>query len=388
MVYCLNLCIDNQPGRNQALRLFFFEENYMSFPTEYAKKAYIPLTPSSGGSESNYPVKITLIKGSGANSAGNIYLNNNCLDWPEDVRFYDADGNSLSFWREESDATDGTWWVKISSIPTGNNIGIWVYYGKATDSDASSGANTGALFDDFNGASLDTDKWDSNTLNSATIVQTGGNIEVTAAGTTGSGAGLTSKSALSSRSYAIEALIKRVSAFGGGEFGAVIGFTDKSGRDTTHYGYYTSFAVFSIFRYTANNQQFRNFATGGTAVLGSTSWATWFDKWVRAKAIYIHSAKTIESVFSYSTESRSLGTSTGANQLSALYVMLHYGDYNKNGYKSYFDWIFVRPYIYPEPAWASPSDELDYDDELPTSTYYGQKGIATGICEGIGAGVS
>lgn len=362
----------------------------MSFPTEYAKKAYIPLTPSSGGSESNYPVKITLIKGSGANSAGNIYLNNNCLDWPEDIRFYDANGNSLSFWREESDTTDGTWWVKVGSIPTGSDIGIWVYYGKATDSDASSGADTGALFDDFNGASLDADKWDSNTLNSATIVQTGGNIEVTAAGSTGSGAGLTSKSALSARSYAIEAMIKRVTGVCAGELGAIVGFTSKATRETTHYGNYTENTVwFSVYQHNTNKWRMLVGATGGTLYKGSTeTWPAWANEWVRVSAKYRHTEKGMSADLYYASTSKSLSESVAASQLSALYVFLHYGEYNKNGQKAYFDWIFVRPYIYPEPSWASPSEELDYDDELSTSTYYGQKGIAIGISEGIGAGVS
>lgn len=330
-------------------------------PSGYAKKMPVEISPSSAGAESNYAVKLTLVKGSGTNAAGIGYLDNQCLNWPNDIRWTDNSGNELSFWREESDSIDGTWWVKVSSIPTGSNTTIWVYFGKSGDSDASSGAKTGALFDDFNGASLDTNKWDSNTLNSATIAQTGGNIEVTAAGSTGSGAGLTSKSALSSRSYAIEAMIKRVTGLCTGEYGASVGFTSKATRDSVHYGHYTENTVwFSVYQHNSPQWRMMVGATGGTHYRGSTeTWPAWANEWVRVSAKYRHTEKGLSADLYYASTSKSLSESVATSQLSALYVFLHYGDYNKNGQKAYFDWIFVRPYIYPEPSVGTPGAMQD-----------------------------
>jgi len=128
-------------------------------PSGYAKKMPVEISPSSAGAESNYVVKVTLVKGSGTNSAGVGYLDDQCLNWPYDIRFTDNSGNELSFYREESDATDGTWWIKVSSIPTGSNTTIWVYFGKSGDSDASSGPNTFIHFDNFETGDLS--RWDS-----------------------------------------------------------------------------------------------------------------------------------------------------------------------------------------------------------------------------------
>jgi hypothetical protein len=54
----------------------------------------------------------------------------------------------LDYWREESDSTDGTWWVEFDSLAGGSNT-FYVYYGKTGDTDASSGADTFIAFDDF-----------------------------------------------------------------------------------------------------------------------------------------------------------------------------------------------------------------------------------------------
>lgn len=128
----------------------------------YAYRAPIVITGSSAGAQTDYQVVIELVKGSGGNSGNTAYLNNHALNWPYDVRFTRSDGSTLlDFWREESDATDGTWHVEADSIPAYPGTGtIYVYYGKAADSDASSGDNTFLFFDDFPGSSLDAAKWD------------------------------------------------------------------------------------------------------------------------------------------------------------------------------------------------------------------------------------
>lgn len=58
----------------------------MSWYSDYLYRAKIPCSRASGA-ESNYQMRIQLVKGSGVNSAGVIYLNNRCLNWPNDIRF-------------------------------------------------------------------------------------------------------------------------------------------------------------------------------------------------------------------------------------------------------------------------------------------------------------
>jgi hypothetical protein len=79
-----------------------------------------------------------------------LYAENKCLNWPYDVRFTTADGTPLDFWREESDDTDGTWWVKIPSISNyPDDTTIYINVGDADATDASDGDATFLFFDHF-----------------------------------------------------------------------------------------------------------------------------------------------------------------------------------------------------------------------------------------------
>ena len=118
----------------------------------------IRLRATAEANQTNVPMKLTIARGAGDNTASIIYLNNNALNWPYDVRFTNASGEDLDFWREEYDSEDGTWWIKIDSI-TANEISyIYLYYGKAGDSDADSGPDgIVTFFDDFESGDLS--KW-------------------------------------------------------------------------------------------------------------------------------------------------------------------------------------------------------------------------------------
>ena len=87
-----------------------------------------------------------------ADYAGVTYLENHCLNWPTDILFTLSDGTTTAgadFWGEESDATDGTWWLEADSIPAHpDDFHGYVYYGKADEADASSGANTFIEYND------------------------------------------------------------------------------------------------------------------------------------------------------------------------------------------------------------------------------------------------
>ena len=113
---------------------------------------------SPDGTQTNYQMKLTVIKGVGVSSAGTLYLDNKSTNWPYDIRFTKADGTSLLyFWREESDATDGTWWIKTDSIPDPADFTGYVHVGDADATDASDGTNTFLLYDHF--SSYDAGVW-------------------------------------------------------------------------------------------------------------------------------------------------------------------------------------------------------------------------------------
>jgi len=127
----------------------------------YNYRARINIAGSSDGAQTDYPIKLSIVQGSGTNSGSTVYLNGHALNWPYDVRFTDSTGQGLlDLWREESDGTDGTWWVEVGSIPASpSTTDIFIYYGKNSGSDASDGIATFLLFDDFPGADYDHDKW-------------------------------------------------------------------------------------------------------------------------------------------------------------------------------------------------------------------------------------
>jgi hypothetical protein len=100
----------------------------------------------AGATGANGQVVITCVTADylGGDAGGIVYAENKCTNWPNDVRFTKSDGTTLlDFWREESDATDGTWWIEVDSIPAHpDDATIYVHVGDADAADASSGANT------------------------------------------------------------------------------------------------------------------------------------------------------------------------------------------------------------------------------------------------------
>jgi len=121
---------------------------------QYRKK--VTISGSSGAGE-NYQVKLSI----GSSSGGDFHLEGHCHDFPNDIRFTDDDGITLlDYWIEDTSADPITVWVKVKDN-LDNDVDIYVYYGKEGDSSASNGENTFVFFDDFEGTSLDTDKWNS-----------------------------------------------------------------------------------------------------------------------------------------------------------------------------------------------------------------------------------
>ena len=106
-----------------------------------------PITIASACALSDYQINSTIDYESGMQS-----------DF-DDIRFVAGDGSELPYWIEnKTDGTNATVWVNVSSIPAGNST-IHIYYGNAAATSQSDGDATFDFFDDFKGASLDTDKW-------------------------------------------------------------------------------------------------------------------------------------------------------------------------------------------------------------------------------------
>ena len=91
----------------------------------------ITVNHTDDGAQTNYQMELSVIKGAGVDSTGVVYLGNHALNWPTDIQITASDGTTaVDFWREESDATDGTWWIECPTIAAGGTWTGYIYYGK------------------------------------------------------------------------------------------------------------------------------------------------------------------------------------------------------------------------------------------------------------------
>ncbi len=117
----------------------------------YRWRKPVAVNYTADGAQTNYQCKLTVVQGSGVEAAGTTYLGNLALNWPYDIAFTLPDGiTPVSCWREEYDATDGSWWIKYPSIPAAAPAWLWMYYAAPGGVDLSNGANTFEFYDNFN----------------------------------------------------------------------------------------------------------------------------------------------------------------------------------------------------------------------------------------------
>lgn len=126
----------------------------------YKRAAEINIGSSADGELENYQIELQIFRGTGTNHDNVIYLGSKAKNWPYDIRFTSSDGETLlDFWREESDEDGGIWWVEVPLIPASGGTKIYCFCGNPSAADVSNGNATFRFGDDFDDASVDTDKW-------------------------------------------------------------------------------------------------------------------------------------------------------------------------------------------------------------------------------------
>jgi len=89
-----------------------------------------------------------------------------------DIRFAADDGETLlAYWIEKWDSSNeqAVIWVKVPSIPAGGSTTIYLYYGNPQAQSESDPEQVFEFFDDFEGDSLDTNKWVKTIESSASV---------------------------------------------------------------------------------------------------------------------------------------------------------------------------------------------------------------------------
>lgn len=114
---------------------------------------------SASFASTNYQVKIVVVNGSSSDSGNTVYIDNKTESDFGDIRFTDNDETTLlDYWIEETNSGDNaTFWVEVADNLNSTSATIYVYYGASGQSTTSNGTNTFLYFEDFGGASLDSD---------------------------------------------------------------------------------------------------------------------------------------------------------------------------------------------------------------------------------------
>ena len=134
----------------------------------YSWQYRIPIDLAASNEDlADYQLKLTLELTEWYN---NGYLN----ETGKDIRFADGSGQGLNFWIENLTVTGGnsTIWVKVPELTTAGTR-IYMYIGNPDAESKSDGSEVFDLFDDFEGTSLDSKWYDSDTSSRSHDVSNG-----------------------------------------------------------------------------------------------------------------------------------------------------------------------------------------------------------------------
>lgn len=317
---------------------------------------------NSGGEDWNYYREITVKENSGKTlSDYQVLVELSSSNFPSkaksdgsDLRF-EKDGEELSYWIEDYDAgaKAAKIWVKVPSIPTSGEAKIKMYYGNPSAGAASDGDATFEFFDDFDGTSLDSNKWNSpHTVDEGTSVSIhDGLLDFDVkSGYAHTGGCIISKTTLPSADYISETKVKFTNYYRSA-FGAYAGFTNAISYDDSHYGNPTKVVSATLWDYYDKGNYLRLTASdiGGAS---GTAPITIRNLWFKMKTSYTPSTYAtgtwiqLESPFDERTLEKS-----GTEGIAPTYVAVGIGDYNTNEH-TYFDFVFVRKYASPEPTFS------------------------------------
>lgn len=116
----------------------------MSWLSGWGHRKTISITGETGAG-TDYQVDFSIGDGSG----GDFHLESNCNSFPNDIQVTDNDQTTtLDYWVEDLTLDPIRMWIEVAD-DLGSNGDVCIYYGKSGESSASNGANTFLFFDDF-----------------------------------------------------------------------------------------------------------------------------------------------------------------------------------------------------------------------------------------------
>jgi len=92
----------------------------------------------AAGAWENYHVQVVVHSGDGESTGNEVYLEDGCTDFPNDIRFTDDDGDSkLSHYCLNLAADPATFWVRVEDDLSAGTTPIYIYFGKSGETSES-----------------------------------------------------------------------------------------------------------------------------------------------------------------------------------------------------------------------------------------------------------
>jgi hypothetical protein len=306
-------------------------------------------------------------------SAGDIVaLHGHSLTDFGDVRFTRSDGVTLlDYWIESKvDGDYAVFWVEVADNLSTNPATIYIYYGKSDATATSNGDNTFLLFDDFLGNSLDSNKWTSVIRgDGGSVSVANGEVTLNPNDNTISSASIQSVATFTN---GILIRIKRKYTAGTEDYldtslgaGSVVDemenpywwwhTTLKSGYNWIYHSAYGGYAGLR-----------RMPASGGYVELSTTSKDLFDTSYKIHDLVY-----TSNGVLKWIVGGVQQYSATDSNFLTNnKKILISQGEYeNGQGADTVIDYVFVRKYVYPEPAHGSWGGEETSDSVLVDQAY-------------------
>jgi hypothetical protein len=299
--------------------------------TGWSYRKSITLSRASGA-VTNYQMKLLVGESSGA-TGENVDCGGKCKTDFSDLRFTTSDKTTLlDYWIESVSGTTpnqlATIWVEFDSIGTGDTT-FYMYYGNSGASAYSNGENTFPFFDDFDDASLDTNKWTN--IRNTGVVESGGNVVVTDTGNNGNG--IRGKTAFNT-TYALRTRTKPLY------------YNNTSYLSSIRFELIDSTKQLGVY-FSHPNKDFNAKFTNYTS---TTGWTNSNIEGGSANWMIVDIRRNSNTNVTYLIDNSNTVTISSKVITDNLYPsIISYA----NGSRSDTDWILVRQYLATEPAWGS-----------------------------------
>jgi hypothetical protein len=298
--------------------------------TDYQK--LIKIGESSGATGCDFHLEgLSSIFPSGKNQGG-------------DLRITDSDKTTLlNFWVEQVTGTSPNRiayvWVKIPSLSANQTKTLYCYFGNPAATNASNGDNTFILFDDFEGTTVDTNKWN---VGYGTISVANSVLTVAYSGTTTAPIGIYTKNLTLNPTTQSFRIRSRNYVSSGNDWIASIMIINSNAPTTPNNYLMCQWTGSSPSKYLQKRI---------SGVLTNIGYITSsFNTYVIDTLLVTNGGNSASSY----QDTTLVGSGSYVNNLSHVVMIGKMdGSFSGYNYSLYEDWIFVSKYVSPEPAFSS-----------------------------------